>query len=351
MPKRVVSAGDRKLIMAMVGVLIAVFAVIFSYVGANHSPKPHHLPIGIVGPASVAEASRAQLDRVDPAGFNVRDYDSLAAAKTAILHRSVYGAYQPDPSPVLVTANAASPAVASLLQRVFGPLAHASGRPLVTEDVAPLPPSDSAGATISSALLGLIIAALAGSSIIYTFSRQRHEYVRIAATAVIALVAGVITALVTTVIVGAFSGGHFFAVWGVASLFVLAMGLPIAASQVLFGAAGLGIGYLLFLVIGNPASGGSTAPELLPPFWRGLSQALPDGAAVTSMRDVVYFNGYGSTDALIVLSVYAVVGGAVAMVAASGRARTRSQRQSVATPGAAPDDACLVTPAHATHTP
>ena len=75
------------------------------------------------------------------------------------------------------------------------------------------------------------------------------------------------------------------------------------------------------LVIGNPASGGSSAPELLPGFWRTLSQILPPGAAVTSMRDVVYFHGHGSSHALIVLAVYAVLGAAVAMIAYRLRAR------------------------------
>jgi hypothetical protein len=80
----------------------------------------------------------------------------------------------------------------------------------------------------------------------------------------------------------------------------------------LFGVAGGAIGWVLFFVIGNPASGGSSAPELLPSFWRALSQALPPGAAVTSLRDVVYFDAHGSTPALIVLVLYASVGFAIA---------------------------------------
>jgi hypothetical protein len=91
--------------------------------------------------------------------------------------------------------------------------------------------------------------------------------------------------------------------------------MPIAAFQVIFGIAGTAIGAVLFLVIGNPASGGSSAPELLPGFWRTLSQILPPGAAVTSMRDVVYFDGHGSSHALIVLAGYAVLGAVVAMTA------------------------------------
>jgi ABC-type polysaccharide/polyol phosphate export permease len=140
------------------------------------------------------------------------------------------------------------------------------------------------------------------------------------ATVVIGVGAGLITALVTNVLVGAFHG-HFFAVWGVATLFVLAIGLSISAFQVIFGLAGTVIGAVLFLVIGNPASGGSSAPELLPGFWRTLSQILPPGAAVTTMRDVVYFNGHGTARGLTVLALYAVLGAAVALIAYRLRAR------------------------------
>jgi Protein of unknown function (DUF3533) len=299
---------------ASVGVLAAVFALVSSNVAANHSPKPHDLPIGIVGTPVVTDAAEAELGRASPGAFEVHAYQSLTAARTAVLHRSVYGAFQPVPLPVLLTASAASPAVAALLQRTFARLAGRSGRALAVHDVVPLPASDSTGATTFSAILSLIIAGLAGTTMVYILTRHRPEVFRLAATLALGVGAGLITALVTNVLVGAFPD-HFFAVWGVATLFVLAIGMSIAAFQVIFGIAGTAIGAILFLVIGNPASGGSSAPELLPGFWRTLSQVLPPGAAVTSMRDVVYFHGHGSTHALIVLALYAVLGGGVAMIA------------------------------------
>jgi hypothetical protein len=224
---------------------------------------------------------------------------------------------------VLVVATAASPPVAALLQRTFGTVSRTLDRPLIVQDVVPLPASDSTGATTFSAILGLIIAGLAGTSLVYTFTRHRGEALRILATFVLAVCAGFLTAVITNFVVAAYPG-HFFAVWGVATLFLLAIGMPIAAFQVLFGVAGGAIGWLLFFVIGNPASGGSSAPQLLPSFWRALSQALPPGAAATSLRDVVYFDGHGSTDALIVLALYAVAGSAVAIAVYRLRVRTKS---------------------------
>ena len=316
-----ISPDDRKLLAASLGILVVVFALVSSNVAANHSPKPHGLPIGIVGTPAVADAARAQLARAAPGAFAVHPYRSLSTARTSVLDRSVYGAFQPGTSPVLLVASAASPAVDALLQRTFASAASRSGGALAVHDLVPLPASDSSGATTFSLVLGLIIAGLAGTTLVYTLTRHRPEAFRVALTAVIGVCAGLITALVTNVLVGAFPD-DFLQVWGVATLFVLAIGMPIAAFQVIFGIAGTAIGVLLFLVIGNPASGGSSAPELLPGFWRTLSQILPPGAAVTSMRDVVYFHGHGSSHALIVLAVYAVLGAAVAILAYRLRTRT-----------------------------
>jgi hypothetical protein len=326
-PRRSLSPDDRKLLVASLGILVAVFALVSSNVAANHSPKPHNLPIGIVGTPAVAEAARSELVRAAPGAFELHAYQSLTAARTAVLHRSVYGAFQPVPSTVLLVATAASPPVAALLQRTFASVAGRAGRALTVQDLVPLPSSDSSGATTFSAVLSLIIAGLAGTTLIYTLTRHRPESLRVVATVVLGVAAGLITALVTNFLVGAFPD-HFFQVWGVATLFVLAIGLPIAAFQVIFGIAGTAIGAVLFLVIGNPASGGSSAPQLLPGFWRTLSQILPPGAAVTSMRDVVYFNGHGSSQALIVLAGYAVLGAGVAMIAY--KLRTRSGAATVA---------------------
>ena len=323
--RRLLSPDDRKLLVGSLGVLVVVFALVSSNDAANHSPKPHGLPIGIVGTPAVAESARAELARAAPGGFEVHAYRSLASARTAVFHRSVYGAFQPVPSPDLLVASAASPAVAALLQRTFARVASRSGHALVVQDLVQLPSSDSSGATTFSLVLSLIIAGLGGTTLIFTLTRHRPEAIRVIVTAALGVCAGLITALVTNVLVGAFAD-HFFQVWGVATLFVLAIGMPIAAFQVIFGIAGTAIGVLLFLVIGNPASGGSSAPELLPGFWRTLSQILPPGAAVTSMRDVVYFHGHGSSHELIVLAVYAVLGAAVAMIASRLRTRPGASR-------------------------
>jgi hypothetical protein len=306
-------SGNRKILFVLAGMLALVFVFVASNVAANHEPRPHGLPLGIVGPPTAVAAIAGQLDRKAPGAFAVRAYGSAAAARTAILHRSIYGALEPGPPPVLLVADAASSFVAALLQKTFQVAAGAQGRRLTVHDLAPLPPSDSTGATPFAATISLIIVGILGTSMIYLVTRNRTLAVRLTALVILAAGAGLLTALVTTVVVGAFSG-PFLAIWGVATLFILAMVMPIAAFQVLLGLPGTAVGLVVFVVVGDPSAGGSTAPQLLPSPWRDISQGLPPGAAVTAMRDVVYFQGYGATRALITLGAYAVLGAIAAVI-------------------------------------
>jgi hypothetical protein len=308
------------LLIALAGVLALVFAFVGSNVAANHQPKPHDLPVGIVGSPQVTGAVAGQLDNSAPGAFEIHGYRSPAAARRAILHRRVYAAFEPGPRPSLLVATAASRAAEAVLRQTFQAAARARGETLVVRDLVPLPRSDSSGATAFSAVLSLIIAGVLGTSIIYQVTQHRPLAVRLAALVALGTGAGLLTALATNVVVEAFPG-HFLGVWGVAALFVLAIALPVAAFQVLLGLPGTGVGLVAFLVVGNPASGGSSAPELLPGFWRAISQLLPPGAATTAMRDVVYFHGHGLSHALWVLSVYAIAGATGAITLHSLRAR------------------------------
>jgi hypothetical protein len=268
-------------------------------------------------------ALTGQLDRSARGAYKVNAYSSAALARAAILHRKVYGVLEPGPRPSLLLASAASRPAAQVVQGTFQAVARAQGQRLVVRDLVPLPPSDSSGSTAFSALLSLVIAGLLGSALVYQITQRRALSVRLAALLVLGIGAGLVAALATNVVVGAFSG-HFAAVWAVATLFVLAIALPVAAFQVLLGLPGTGVGLLVFVVIGNPASGGGSAPQLLPAFWREISQALPPGAATTAMRDVVYFQGHGATGALLVLATYAVLGAIAAVAAYKLRDRAKS---------------------------
>lgn len=301
------SPEDRNLLIVVAGVLAIAFAFVASNVAANHQPEPHNLPVGIVGPPQVADPVAGQLELSAPGAFEVTPYSSREAARKAILDRDVYGAFVPGRPLSLLVASAASLPAEEVLRQTFAAVARARGQTLVIRDLVPLPRSDSGGATSFSAILSLTIAGILGSSLIYTVAGKRPLAVRLAAIVALGIGAGLVAALATNVVVGAFPG-NFAGVWGVATLYVLAVALPISAFQTLFGLPGTAFGLIVFLLIGAPASGGGSAPELLPGFWRAVSQLLPPGAATTSMRDVVYFDGHGATSTLLVLGIYATLG-------------------------------------------
>jgi hypothetical protein len=86
--RRSLPPDDRKLLVASLGVLVAVFALVSSNVAANHSPKPHDLPIGIVGTSAVADAARAELAQAEPGAFAVHAYRSVTRGPQCFTVRS-----------------------------------------------------------------------------------------------------------------------------------------------------------------------------------------------------------------------------------------------------------------------
>lgn len=89
---------------------------------------------------------------------------------------------------------------------------------------------------------------------------------------------------------------------------------------------------LLIVILGNPSAGGANLATLLPPFWRALSGALPNGAGTDAVRRIVYFNADGIGGHLLDIVVY-VVAGAIVTIAGTSlhhRRRDRASRDAAA---------------------
>jgi hypothetical protein len=180
-PQGILSPDNRKLLLVVVAVVAAIFTLVVSNVAANHAPKPHHVPVGVIGSPQVVGVVASQLRHSAPGAYQIHGYGSAAAARTAILHRRVYGAFRPGWIPLLLTASAASPSVSGLLQQTFAAAAGGQPNPLIVRDLAPLPSSDSRDATSFSAVLSLLFAGLLGPAIIDPVTQHRPLIVRLAA--------------------------------------------------------------------------------------------------------------------------------------------------------------------------
>ena len=315
-----------KVAVVVVGVLLLQLAFIGSYLGGLHRPTPRLVPFAVAGTTAAVAPVRQQLQRFGDA-VAVRTVTDRAEAERQIRNREVYGAYVPDPSgrtDVLLVAGAASAAIERIATDAAA-FARPPNRTLQVIDVVPLLDSDPQGLSgfylvVGWVVGGYLLAALLG---ILRGSRPRSRRLLAARAATLiayAAAAGVLSA----VFVGPWT--HILdrsvpslAVLGF--LVVLGTAATTAALEALFGVLGIGLAILLFVVLGNPSSGGPYAPELLPGFWRTIGGYLPPGAGTAAVRDVVYYGSDGLTRPLLVLSAYVILGGLVFAAASSIRPR------------------------------
>ncbi|MGW6919652.1 ABC transporter permease [Kitasatospora sp. NPDC054939] len=308
-PRRIAAIG------LAVPLLVALALWAFAWPAARLAPR--ELPIGVAGPAAATAAVSAQLSSHEGA-FSLHQYPDGQAARAAIEDREIYGALVVTPQgPELLTASAASPVVAQLLQgaaqQAAGGAAPAAVR---TTDVVPAPAADPRGAVLGAGLLPLVLAGLAAGVLVTVLRLRRGP--ALAALTVAALGAGAVAALITHSWLGALTGNWFLEA-GVLALTVLAVGATAAGAAALIGAPGLGLTALLMVLIGNPFSGVASAPELLPGAAAALGAQLPPGAAGQLLRSVAYFDGAGGTAPAVVLALWAVLGIAAVLLARPAR--------------------------------
>ncbi|MHB9863278.1 ABC transporter permease [Streptomyces sp. YIM S03343] len=327
-PTRATARGTTRRLLAVV-VLVPVLAAValwaFAWPAARTAPRD--LPLGVAGPA----AATAQLEKRlahNPGAFEIHRYTDEAAARSAIEDRTVYGALVVTPQgPKLLTASAASPVVAQLLrQAVAEPTTastSASAAPVTTVttvDVVAAPAADPRGAALTASVLPLALAGIATGSAV-TLLGLRGVRATAALLGASALV-GVAAATLADSWLGVVTGG-WWAEAGVFALATLAVGAAVAGLAALLGRAGMGIVAGLVMLVGNPFSGASSAPEMLPKPAGVIGQWLPPGAGASLLRSVSYFDGAAATGPLLTLIWWAALGlGAVLLGPA-----LRTQRQ------------------------
>lgn len=298
-------------------VLQALLALIL--VGLFHAPRPHELPIAVVGSGPLADGVAGQLD-ASPA-FAVTPVASGAAARALIAEREVYGAYAPlRNSGRAIVASAASPLVASVLQQTFAEIDAARGVRSAVSDARPLPPDNSAA--LSEYMLALIVAlgAVVGAWLIELRAPSIRKgigavLVRLGVLLGFALAAGVALAAIASSY-GVFDE-HLLATAGILALAAFAVAtVTTLLTGALGGVVGLVVPIVGFVLVGVlSTSGGTSAPEFLPDVWRAIGSVLPGRATIESLRGVAYFDANAITVPLIVLGAYAA-GGSVLMLGA-----------------------------------
>ena len=128
--------------------------------------------------------------------------------------------------------------------------------------------------------------------------------------------------------------GHVVAVCAIAALTIFASAAATAGIQAAAGPAGTGLVILVFVILGNPASGGPFARPLLPGLWRTIGGVLPPGASVDLTRSALFFDGSRIGGPILVLAGWMALGTAL-VIALGGRVVTMVEAETEAAAGAA----------------
>lgn len=308
----------------VVGVLLLQLAFILSYVGAFHSPKPHHIEVAVVAPAQVSARTVAQLNGLPSAPIDATPAADEATAQARLREARTAAVLVIDPTgtrDTLLVASGGGTAVATAVETVLTEAEASQHRTLATRDVIATQAGDARGLSgfylvIGWIVGGYLVAALLGVAKGSRPATTRRAIIRLLALIPYAILSGLGGVVLVGPVLGALTG-HLLALWGLGTLLVLAAATVTMAFQVLFGVLGIGVTVLLFVVLGNPSAGGAYQPALLPPFWRALSPALPNGAGTDAVRRIVYFGSHGITSQLLVICCYAVVGSGAAVGASA----------------------------------
>jgi len=309
------------------------------YLGVGHAARPHHLPVGLVAPATVATAITSQVEQ--GGSFDSASYPSAEALLTAIKAREIYGGLDlTADQPHLYVASAAGPAAATALRAAYTAVvqqrtaervraATALGQPVPAAtvqalatpphitDVVPLPPDDRNGASlgflVQALALGGTIASIGLGRLIPRARRSPKRGIGHLAILISYALGSAAVVLWSMTWFGVGAGADHWAMFGAFSLVSLAITASTAGAVALVGPAGGLLGGVYF-TIGTVVSGASILPEFLPTAGRVIGEFLPTGAGVTAVRDGLYFPTADIARPLTILAAYAIIGCLIVLV-------------------------------------
>ncbi|WP_433754624.1 hypothetical protein [Nocardia sp. CA-135398] len=301
-------AGTVVVLTAIVGVLLVAFA----WPSARSSV--HDVPIAVAGPPTAVAQIRTALEQRLPGGFEITTVHDTAAAEQLISDRQVYGAIDlSSGTPQVIVASAASTSVAQTLQAMATGLSQAGGTstPIAVRDLAALPADDPRGAGLAAGALPLVMGGLLAAVLL---TRLAHGTIRRVTGALsFAVTGGMAVAAILQYWLGSLSGSYL-ANAGAIGLAIAATSLTVLGLESLLGYAGIGIGAVVMMLVGNPLSGTATAPEMLPGWSGAFGQLLPPGAGGRLLRSTAFFDGRGATHAVIVLAAWVALGAVLCLV-------------------------------------
>lgn len=307
--------GRRRAVIGMLVALgiCAVMQSLFAttYMSAGHAPKASNLPFGVVGSSPVLAAAEKNIS------LKVTQYPNEAAAKTAMDEARVYGALVSSggTNTLIVVPSLSDLAPLDLAVR-FEEAARATGQKVKVQQYAPHPlaAKDPFGLVQALMLVPLLIGGYMSSTLLMAATGRAAGRWRAAQLAGFAVISGLVIDLIVCYWLEGFPSSKFWIVWPICSLIVAVVAFVAAILQKLLGPIGTLVTVVAMILLGNPSSGGASGVPYLPAFWRDLGPYLPPRNGYILLHHTIYFDGHGTSQALINLLIYLGVAAAVLIV-------------------------------------
>lgn len=302
-----------------IAILVGIVVVAFTWTSAASAVRD--IPIVVAGPSSATAPVATALGKSDT--FDVDTAGSRAAAVRQIEDRAVYGAVvlSADGAPEVLTATAASPAVAQIMSGVATNLqtqaqasadaqaaaAHTTA-PKITvtvTDVVPLSKDDPSGSGLVAAAFPLTMGGMLGGIFLGLLVHGTGR--RLVGYLAYVVVVGFAIPAVLQGWFGILQGAYLTNV-AACMLTIGAIAGTILGAVCLIGRIGISVGPVLFLLFANPLSSAATPVEFLPSPWGVIGQWFPPGAGARLIRDLSYFPGVDSGLQWWILAGWAALG-------------------------------------------
>ncbi|ROS61590.1 hypothetical protein EDF38_0680 [Frigoribacterium sp. PhB160] len=297
-----------------------------AYLGAFGQPTPHHLPVAVVGSSAESEVFAQSLNDSAPEALDVRTVPDAAAARALIESRDVVASYEATATDATISvSSAASDTTASVVEKVFLPIAYRQHLPVQVDDVVPTGEGDPTGQGLFFLMVALSVGGYASAAAISAVVAASRT--GLATRLGIAVGTAALVAAIGTVVVGPVYGIVDHALWPlwllswlyVSGIVVVGVGLhPLLrhwTTPVLT---------MLFVMLNFTSSGGVFAAQLVPSFFSALSAFWNGSAWLHATQTVVYFPAQGIGRDGLVLALWLAAGvGLAVLTHAWSRRRTR----------------------------
>ncbi len=281
-------SGGRERVRMLVPPLVGGLALLVALLGligtAIRDPRPHDIPVGLVGPAPAMQQISTAFGSNAPGAFQFTTYASEADARAAVDSRAVDGV-----------------------------LVFAAG--------------DAHGLILFFVVVAVIVSSLVAQAALLGTAPDAGFGPRLVVVLAFAVLGG-LTAMGTAAWIADDYATGFWTATGLVMLAAAAVGAAVAGSARLLGPPGLGLAALVVVLLDLVSSGGPAGSQLLPDFYRWLAPWMPAGQLYSGLRGALYFGGAGLESPLIVLGAW--LGGGLVLMGLGELVAARRGAQSTA---------------------